>query len=243
MAKKQNEKTVKEEILTVLARARVKDLYVGRIAYRTGQSRDTIRRALRTMSKEVSFDESEDTASLTKQGREAAESLVPKAQPRKPAGRQRRYPVVSSSAESLTVGYLKRRNILAYPAPPNNRGYDLICVHPDPTKAKRVIRVQVKSRYSADSDKSILLGRTLGAFDYLVAVFLNIGYFYGGRREKGEALKPEFYTFPKAWVESHHRWEKWGLKLRLRQLRVEAYRDEKGFERIAKALRIPPPRE
>ncbi len=56
-------------------------------------------------------------------------------------------PVVALSAEYLTIGHLMRRNILAYKAPPNNEGYDLICIHPDPSKAKKQIRVQVKSRY------------------------------------------------------------------------------------------------
>ncbi len=40
--------------------------------------------------------------------------------------------VVSAGAEFLVMGYLMRRNIVAYKAPPNNEGYDLICIHPDP---------------------------------------------------------------------------------------------------------------
>ena len=43
-----------------------------------------------------------------------------------------RLPVVSAGAEFLVMGYLMRRNTLAYKAPPNNEGYDLICIHPDP---------------------------------------------------------------------------------------------------------------
>jgi hypothetical protein len=43
-----------------------------------------------------------------------------------------RLPVVSAGAEHLVMGYLMRRNILTYKAPPNNEGYDLICIHPDP---------------------------------------------------------------------------------------------------------------
>jgi hypothetical protein len=39
-----------------------------------------------------------------------------------------RLPVVSLGAEHLTIGYLMRRNILACKAPPNNMGYDLICI-------------------------------------------------------------------------------------------------------------------
>jgi hypothetical protein len=45
-----------------------------------------------------------------------------------------RLPVVSLSSEFLTIGYLMRRNILTYKAPPNNEGYDLICIHPEPRK-------------------------------------------------------------------------------------------------------------
>jgi len=43
-----------------------------------------------------------------------------------------RLPVVSAGAEHLVMGYLMRRNILTYKAPPSNEGYDLICIHPDP---------------------------------------------------------------------------------------------------------------
>jgi hypothetical protein len=39
-----------------------------------------------------------------------------------------RLPVVSAGAEYLVMGYLMRRNILAYKAPMNNEGYDLICI-------------------------------------------------------------------------------------------------------------------
>jgi Mg2+/Co2+ transporter CorC len=39
-----------------------------------------------------------------------------------------RFPVISQGAEYLVMGYLMRRNILTYKAPPNNEGYDLICI-------------------------------------------------------------------------------------------------------------------
>ena len=48
-----------------------------------------------------------------------------------------------------------RRNILAYKAPPNNEGYDLICIHPDPRRATKQVRVQVKSRYATDSNRGV----------------------------------------------------------------------------------------
>ncbi|MFM9064450.1 MAG: hypothetical protein ACKOOI_15660 [Pirellula sp.] len=76
-----------------------------------------------------------------------------------------RLPVVSASAEYLVMGYLMRRNILAYKAPPSNEGYDLICIHPDPRhtpSASQVpqVRVQVKSRYASDCDRGFRLIKT-----------------------------------------------------------------------------------
>jgi len=72
-----------------------------------------------------------------------------------------------------------RRNILAYKALPKNEGYDLICIHPDPRKNSLQIRVQVKSRYQTDSDRAFpVKEKSFDAFDYLVVVFLNIGYYY-----------------------------------------------------------------
>ena len=60
------------------------------------------------------------------------------------------------------MGYLMRRNILAYKAPPNNEGYDLICIHPNPRHKPQgdeaaQVRVQVKSRYATDCDRGYLL--------------------------------------------------------------------------------------
>ena len=52
-----------------------------------------------------------------------------------------RFPVLAAGAEHLVMGYLMKRNILTYKAPPMNEGYDLICIHPDP----KIIR-QLQSR-------------------------------------------------------------------------------------------------
>src|SRR5947207_8295828 len=90
-----------------------------------------------------------------------------------------RFPVVSHSAEYLVMGFLMRRNILAYKAPPNNEGYDLICIHPDPKEKSKVIKIQVKSRYQIDCDRAFpVKEKTFDTFDYVIAVFLNIGFFY-----------------------------------------------------------------
>jgi hypothetical protein len=101
----------------------------------------------------------------------------------------RRFPVVSLGAEYLTIGYLLRRNILAYKAPPNQEGYDLICINPDPHKQSQAIRVQVKSRYASDSNHGVVLREAkLAATDFVVFVFLNIGYFYR-RKPVREGIK------------------------------------------------------
>jgi hypothetical protein len=85
-----------------------------------------------------------------------------------------------------------RRNVLAYKAPQNNEGYDLICIHPEPQKVTRLVRVQVKSRYATDSDMTFQVKeKTFGAFDFLVAVLLNVGRFYPKRTAPNRS-EPEF---------------------------------------------------
>lgn len=69
------------------------------------------------------------------------------------------------------MGYLMRRNILTYKAPPNNEGYDLIGIHPDPRYQSQddevsQVRVQVKSRYATDCDRGFPVKEvSLNAFD------------------------------------------------------------------------------
>src|SRR3989442_3964871 len=156
-----------------------------------------------------------------------------------------RFPVISHGAEYLVMGHLMRRNILAYKAPPNNEGYDLICIHPDPRKRSRQIRVQVKSRLATDSDRGFPVKRkSLTAFDYVVVVFLNVGYYFSKskrHRARAGAQNPEFYTLPARFIRHHYyphsSWE----KFMTRGLDLEAYKDERGFEQIARALNIPYP--
>lgn len=154
-----------------------------------------------------------------------------------------RFPVVSLSAEYLVIGQLMRRNILAYKAPPNNEGYDVICIHPDPKQCTKTIRVQVKSRYQIDCDRAFpVKQRTFGAFDYLIVVFLNIGYFYGGERKPGSPTGPEYFTLPRKFVEKHHYRPASGFdKVRTRGLDLSAFENERGFEQIAAGLGIPYP--
>jgi len=153
-----------------------------------------------------------------------------------------RFPAVSLSAEYLVMGHLLRRNVLTYKAPPGNEGYDLICIHPNPRISSRQIRVQVKSRMATDCDRGFpVKAKTIDAFDFLVVVFLNVGYFFGKAKERGSregASEPEFYTLTQRFIQDHHdartSWE----KVHLRGLDVSAFKNEKGFELIAQALEI-----
>jgi len=143
------------------------------------------------------------------------------------------------------MGHLMRRNILTYKAPPNNEGYDLICIHPDPRRNGRQIRVQVKSRLATDSDRGFpVKAQTLDAFDYLIVVFLNVGYFFQKARRslsRDGATEPEFYTFPVSFIRSHHDTRSSWEKVRTRGLEIELYKNEAGFEQIARELQIPYP--
>lgn len=160
-----------------------------------------------------------------------------------------RLPVVSESAEYLVMGYLMRRNVLTYKAPPNNEGYDLICIHPDPRHKLQEnelsqVRIQVKSRYATDCDQGFLLkDKSLDAFDFLVVVFLNIGKFYGKNDGSDGSGELEIYTLPNEFIREHHNASTSWQKVRLRGLEaeIEQYKGEKGFEQIAQALGVTRP--
>jgi hypothetical protein len=160
-----------------------------------------------------------------------------------------RLPVVSLGAEYLVMGNLMRRNILAYKAPPNNEGYDLICIHHDAThmpvgnEMKQVL-VQVKSRYATDCDRGFpVKAESFDRFDFLVVAFLNIGKFYGKNDGLTGWQEPDFYTLPNDFVRAHHKpsatWQKVHLKNLTKE--IEPFKNELGFEQIAKALGVERP--
>jgi hypothetical protein len=160
----------------------------------------------------------------------------------------RRYPVISLGAEHLVIGHLLRRNILTYKTPPNNEGYDLICIHPNPRAPRRnnaLIRIQVKSRYQTDCDRAFpLKEKSFGAFDYLIIAFLNNGYYYKKYSVREGFKEPVFYTLPLEFLKKHHQTAKSGWERVLTKGlddEMEPYKNERGFEIIATKLGIPYP--
>lgn len=162
-----------------------------------------------------------------------------------------RLPVVSAGAEFLVMGHLMRRNILTYKAPPNNEGYDLICIHPDPRHMPAdgqvaQVRVQVKSRYATDCDRGFPVKEaTLDAFDFLIVAFLNIGKFFGRNDGTTGAHEPEFFTLSREFIRLHHdatsSWQK--VRLKGLQKEIAPFKNEAGFEQIAQALGVARPRK
>jgi hypothetical protein len=153
-----------------------------------------------------------------------------------------RFPTMSIAAEYLAMGYLLRRNVLVYKAPPMNEGYDLIAIHPDPRAQSRQLRIQVKSRYATDHDWAFPCPpRSFDAFDYLVAVFLNIGHYLKKAKQRSavEGRAPiAIFTFPAAWVRENHNsgtaWE----RLHLRGKELSPFEGDAGIEQIARDLSI-----
>jgi hypothetical protein len=81
--------------------------------------------------------------------------------------------------------------------------------------------------------------KTFGSFDYLIVVFLNIGYLYRKIGEEGGRRQPEFYTLPREFVQQHHyRPESGFQKVHTKGLDLSLFKDEVGFEQIARDLSV-----
>ena len=77
------------------------------------------------------------------------------------------------------------------------------------------------------------------AFEFLVIVFLNIGYFYRKTVPSNPILETEFYTLPNSFIRGHHHIVESGWqKVKTKNVNMNEYKNEKGFELIAKSLDI-----
>jgi hypothetical protein len=112
------------------------------------------------------------------------------------------FPIMHEGAEHLAMGFLARRNIVAYKAPQGQANFDLICVHPT-GKHNRHVRVQVKSRYGTQGSVVPIRTSSLKKFDFLIVVAMNIGDF-GNRKDGSTGGKPpDLYYFPRHVVQRH----------------------------------------
>ncbi len=153
----------------------------------------------------------------------------------------RRLPLMHQAAEHLVMGYLLRRNVFVYKAPENNEGYDLLCIHPNPRRTSRVVRVQVKSRYQTDGDGSVPVKKaTFAAFDFLVIALLNVGSYYSESRNPVRGRRaPEFITLPRRIALRYYREVKSGMNsVRTQGLDLTPYLNERGFDLVAKAIGV-----
>ncbi|MFZ5502469.1 MAG: hypothetical protein ACOY3V_02885, partial [Pseudomonadota bacterium] len=67
--------------------------------------------------------------------------------------------------------------------------------------------------------------KTFDAFDYLIVVFLNIGYFYRRREALSGRREPEFYTLPNEFIRQHHKVVASGFdKVLTKHLDLEPYK-------------------
>ncbi len=148
------------------------------------------------------------------------------------------FPVIALGAEHLAMAMLMRRNLLAYKAPPNHAGYDLICIHPDPRHSSVAARVQVKCRYATDSNRSLPASvQSSDSYDFLIFVLMNIGRFYTKKPKGSDATVPVLYTIPREVAKTFYK----GAKIVLPKSNLESYKDEAGFELIASFLQVPRP--
>lgn len=115
----------------------------------------------------------------------------------------------AEGAEFLVLGHLLVAGISAFKAYVNFPGYDLVAVNPTTSK---VARVQVKSRWATDYDKSF----PIKSFDcdFVVHVALNRGYRFSRRAssDSGAGVSaPVFYVFPVDAVRrAQNKGDKWG---------------------------------
>lgn len=129
----------------------------------------------------------------------------------------------AEGAEFLVLGLLLIEGVHCFKAYTNFAGYDLVAIDPG---TGRSARIQVKSRWATDYDRSFPI-RNFDC-DFVVLAALNRGYRFGrGGEPKGEGRStPRLYCFPVEVVRAaQSQTDKWG-KVALRRIpNAESYAD------------------
>ena len=101
----------------------------------------------------------------------------------------------TEGAEFLVLGMLLIEGIHCFKAYTNFVGYDLVAMDP---KGARSAKIQVKSRWATDYDRSFPIRNF--SCDFVVLVALNRGFRFGRKPAGGEEAagrgSPKFYCFP-----------------------------------------------
>lgn len=129
----------------------------------------------------------------------------------------------SEGAEFLVLGHLLVDGISAYKAYVNFPGYDLMAVNPESSK---VARLQVKSRWATNYDKSFPI-RSFDC-DFVIHVALNRGYAFGKKGSGSDTgiRAPEFYVLPVDVVkEAQNTRDSWGKVHMSKIANIDGYRN------------------
>jgi hypothetical protein len=106
----------------------------------------------------------------------------------------------SEGAEFLVLGLMLIEGISCYKAYTNFPGYDLVAYN---ANTKDIARLQVKSRWATNYDKSFAIKNF--NCDFVIHVALNRGYAFGKKSYENDngVRAPEFYVFPINLVKAH----------------------------------------
>ncbi len=129
----------------------------------------------------------------------------------------------SEGAEFLVLGNLLVEGISCYKAYVNFPGFDLTAQNSD---AKKVARIQVKSRWATNYDKGFPI-KNFGC-DFVVHVALNRGYSFGKKAKKHDSgiKPPEFYVLPVDVVKKYrNKRDTWGKVYINRIPKIADYKD------------------
>ena len=124
------------------------------------------------------------------------------------------------------MGNLLVEGIFCYKAYVNFPGYDLIATNPE---SQKIARIQVKSRWATDYDKSFPIKNF--DCDFVVHVALNRGYRFSkrGRADDSGKRAPEFYVLPVNVVKAAQNvGDKWGKVTITNIPAIEGYKDNWG---------------